>query len=73
MTILKKILIALLILVLFLGAVVWWLARGNTADLAMNEVSGTDPTLLQPEAETIPTVAIAKPVGWGEDELRRRA
>ncbi|WFL78671.1 sorbosone dehydrogenase family protein [Altererythrobacter arenosus] len=69
MSTLKKLLIALLALVLLLGAVFLWLARGNTADLALNEVSGTDPTLLQPEPEMIPTVSIAKPVGWGDNEV----
>ena len=68
MSILKKLLIALLVLVLVLGAVIWWLARGNTADLALDDVSGTDPTLLQPEAEMFPTISIAKPVGWEDGE-----
>lgn len=54
------------VLVAGLGA---WLTRGNTADLSLDEVSGTDPTLLPPETEAFPTVAIAEPVGWAADQV----
>ena len=68
MRILKKILIALLVIVLLAGAALWWLSRGDTAGLSVDEVTGTEPVLEEPDAQTIPTVAIAEPVGWGENE-----
>ena len=69
MGILRK--LAIVILVLLLIAVVgfYFLSRGDTATLSVDEVAGTDPILEAPEAESFPTVAIAKPVGWGADEL----
>ena len=37
----------------------------------MEDVVGTDPTLEELNAEGIPTVAIAEPVGWAADEVSR--
>ncbi|MBV7258561.1 PQQ-dependent sugar dehydrogenase [Erythrobacter crassostreae] len=69
MAILRKLAIALLVLILVLGAVFFFLSRGDTADLSVDDVAGTEPTLQAPEAESFPTVQIAKPVGWEEGEL----
>ena len=69
MSTLKKILIALLVILLLLAGLFWWLSRGDTADLSVEAVTGTDPTLQDPDAQTFPTVAIAEPVGWGADEV----
>lgn len=67
----RKILVAL-VLILLLGAAAFaWLLRGNTADLPMAQVMGDDPTLLPPETEVIPTVKIADPVGWPDDAAPR--
>jgi len=65
----KKSLIALIVIILVLAGVVAWLVRGNTADLPMADVMGTDPVLLQPEEEMIPTVKLAKPVGWRAGQM----
>lgn len=65
----KKLLIGVLILLLILVGAGWWLSRGNPAELTMEEVSGTDPTLEDPKPETVPTVAIAEPVGWADGEV----
>lgn len=69
MAILRKLAIALVILILVLVAAFYFLSRGNTAELSVADVSGTDPTLTAPEAESFPTVQIAKPVGWEEGDL----
>ncbi|MEZ5681044.1 MAG: PQQ-dependent sugar dehydrogenase [Erythrobacter sp.] len=69
MSILKKLGIALLVFLLVLAAAFWFLSRGDTATVAWNDVVGTDPILEDPAAESFPTVAIAKPVGWGADEV----
>jgi YD repeat-containing protein len=62
---LKKIGIALLVLVLVLVAAGWWVLRGDRADFSVAQVSGTDPKLDQPDPQTIPTVDVFTPVGWG--------
>ncbi len=69
MSILRKILIALLVILVLLGIAGYFFTRGDTADLSVDEVTGTDPTLGEPEAESFPTVQIAKPVGWEDGDL----
>ncbi|MEQ8410400.1 MAG: PQQ-dependent sugar dehydrogenase [Erythrobacter sp.] len=68
MAILRKTAIALLVLVLVVGIALFFLTRGDTADLPLEEVAGTDPVLQEPAAESFPTVQIADPVGWEEGE-----
>ncbi|MBI1403934.1 MAG: sorbosone dehydrogenase family protein [Porphyrobacter sp.] len=62
----RKIAIALLVIVILVGGILFWLSRGDTADLSVDAVAGTDPVLQDPAAESIPTVKIAEPVGWPE-------
>ena len=69
MGILRKLAIVILVLLLIAVAGFYFLSRGDTATLSVDEVAGTDPILEAPEAESFPTVAIAKPVGWGANEL----
>ena len=68
MSLSKKIGLGLLALLLALAIFAWFALRGDRSDIPFDDVVGTDPTLQEPEAETIPTVAIADPVGWDEDE-----
>ncbi len=68
MGILRKLAIALLVLFVIAGGGLYFLSRGDTAGLSVDEVAGTDPTLEAPEAESFPTVQVAKPVGWAEGE-----
>ncbi|OCC24007.1 sorbosone dehydrogenase [Croceicoccus estronivorus] len=64
----RKILIALVVIFAALLAIAAWLWRGDVATLTVDEVSGTDPVLKEdPDTETIPTIAIAKPIGWAAD------
>ena len=65
----RKILLWVAIVLVALFALGWFLLRGDTAGLSVDEVSGDDPVLEDPEAETIPTINIAKPVGWAEDAV----
>lgn len=67
MRILKKILIALVILLIVLAAFAWWVMRGDPAQISLEETTGTEPVLVQPDEQTIPTVQVARPIGWGED------
>ncbi|MBO6527324.1 PQQ-dependent sugar dehydrogenase [Erythrobacter sp.] len=69
MGILKKLGIALLVILLVVLVAGYFLTRGDTADVAFEETVGTDPTLDEPAAESFPTVAIAEPVGWAEGEV----
>ena len=69
----RKILTWILVLVLLLIFAAAWLVQGDEADLSVEEVAGTDPTLAEPDSETIPTVRIADPIGWKADEVPRAA
>lgn len=73
MAIFRKIAITLVILIAILAALFWFLSRGQTAELSVDDVAGTDPVLQEPSAETFPTVRIAEPVGWAEGEVPQAA
>jgi glucose/arabinose dehydrogenase len=64
MAILKKIGITLVVVILVLAVAAWWVLRGDSAEYTVADVAGTDPKLAQPNAQTIPTVEVATPVGW---------
>ena len=64
MSIAKKIGIGLLVFILIVVAAGWFLTRPDKANLNWAAVTGIDPTLDQPDAQTFPTVGIAEPVGW---------
>ncbi len=64
MRILKKIAIGLLVLAVVLAVFAWWVVRGSPAEYSLDQVTGTDPTLAAPSPETIPTVNVARPIGW---------
>ncbi len=66
MRILKKIAIALVVLVLVLAVAGWWIVRGDPAEHSLADVTGTDPLLAEPDPQTIPTVDVAKPIGWAD-------
>ncbi len=64
MRILKKIAIALVIVLVLLAIAGWWIARGDPAEYTLDQVTGTDPLLAEPDPQTIPTVGVARPIGW---------
>lgn len=68
MGILRKLAIGLVVFLVVLGGALFFLTRGDEAELAVAEVTGTEPTLVEPDPESIPTIQIAKPVGWPEGE-----
>lgn len=68
MSLSKKLGIALLVFLVVLVAGWWFVSRGDRADVPFEQVTGIDPLLEEANAETIPTVAIAEPTGWGNDE-----
>jgi len=62
---LRKILIALGIVALILAAFVAWVLHGNPSDKDIAASSGKNPTLVEADTETFPSLGLAKPVGWG--------
>ncbi|QYU68975.1 sorbosone dehydrogenase family protein [Leptolyngbya sp. 15MV] len=73
MSIGRKILVGLLVLVLVLLGFAAWVWQGHTAELSLAEVTGTDPVLGDPRGEMFPTVRIAKPIGWSDGEVPEAA
>lgn len=68
MAIFRKIAIALLVFLAVAGGALWFLSRGDTADLSVDAVAGTDPVLQEGDPQSVPTVQIAEPVGWKAGE-----
>lgn len=66
MSTLKKSLLVVLAIILIAGLALWWLASGDRADLPLEATTGADPVLAEPEEQLIPTVSVAKPIGWPE-------
>lgn len=64
----KKLLTALGLVVIVLGGLAWWVTRGTPAEHTLDQLSGTDPVLVEAKSEFVPSVAIAKPVGWAAGE-----
>ena len=55
-------------LILLIVVVGWWLMRGNTADLTIDQVSGPSPLIEAPEVERFPTINVAEVEVWGGGE-----
>ena len=64
----RKLLVALAVFLLVFGGLFYWIWRGTPAQHTLDQLSGKDPVLVEPRAERIPSVAIAKVVGWGASE-----
>ena len=67
MSLSRKLLIALLVIIVLLigfAAYVWY---GNPSDRPIEATMGTDPVLSEPEARSIPSVSLPSPVGWADN------
>ncbi len=64
MSVRSRILFALFLVVILLGGTLFFLTRGDTARLSVEEVSGTRPKITAARPQDIPTVGIARPIGW---------
>ena len=60
----RKLLVALAVFLLVFGGFFFWIWRGTPAKHTVDQLSGRDPVLVEPKPEQIPSVAIAKPIGW---------
>jgi len=63
-TVTRKILAGTAAVIVIVGAAGAWMYRGNPTDRPSDVTTGRDPLLVEPEAERIPTIGVAKPVGW---------
>ena len=61
---LKKILIALLVIILVVAAALWFLSRPDHARLSNAELTGRVPVLSAVRTQPIPTIRVAEAVGW---------
>lgn len=73
MSILKKIGIAVVIVLVAFCLFAWWVVRGDPAELPFDKVTGTDPVIAEPDPQTIPTVGVAKPIGWAAGQVPKAA
>ena len=64
----RKLLVALAVFLLVFGGLAYWIWRGTPAQHTLAELSGRDPVLVEPKEEQIPSISIAKPIGWGAGE-----
>ena len=64
----RKLLVALAVFLLVVGGFLFWIWRGTPAQHTLDELSGRDPVLVEPKAEQIPSVSIAKSIGWTASE-----
>lgn len=60
----KYILMLVLAAVVAVGGIYLYLSRPDVARLAETELEGREPKFTEPRRQIIPTVGIAKPVGW---------
>jgi glucose/arabinose dehydrogenase len=64
----NRILAVLAILIVAGGGLFYWLTRGTTAKLALEQTQGTKPEIPDPTTSWFPTVKIAKRIGWKPGE-----
>lgn len=64
---LRKILIALLVIAVAIAAGFWWISRPDIARLSNAELTGRVPVLSTPRPQSFPTIAIAPATGWPDN------
>ena len=60
----RYILMFLAAVIISLGGIFFYFSRPDVARLAESELEGREPRFTEPRSQVIPTVDIAKPVGW---------
>jgi glucose/arabinose dehydrogenase len=71
--IVKKTAIASTVIVLAAAGYVTWSLNANTSDLAPDATTGKNPQLVEPAPQWIPSIKLAKPVGWAANEAPKPA
>jgi YD repeat-containing protein len=64
MTLTRKLLVALGIVVLIVAGLAVYVIYGNVSDRPITASMGTDPVLVEPDAQAFPSVSLPKPIGW---------
>ena len=70
---LRKLLIAVLVIVVVVGGAAVWFLRGHTAEHSVEALSGKAPLLTEPRSEWFPSVSLAETVGWKAGEAPHAA
>jgi len=65
----RTLILIVLLILLACGGILYFAWRGVPANLSVDAVSGTKPTIGAPHKERIPLVDIATPVGWTKGEM----
>ncbi|WP_164115804.1 sorbosone dehydrogenase family protein [Sphingorhabdus sp. Alg239-R122] len=60
----RNILIFVAMILFILGGLVYYLLRGDTAQLTTEQLSGPAPVITEPREETFPTINVAEVTGW---------
>jgi hypothetical protein len=71
--IVKKTAIASAVIVLAAAGFVYWGLNSNTSELPSDATAGKNPQLVEPKAQWIPSIKLAKPVGWAAGEAPKAA
>ncbi len=64
----RNILIFLAMILVILGALVFYFVRGDTAQLTTEQLSGPSPVITEPREEIFPTINVAAVSSWAEGE-----
>ncbi|MDE2302238.1 MAG: sorbosone dehydrogenase family protein [Sphingomonadales bacterium] len=67
-TLLRKLLVALAVILVVLGGFTLWVLHGNPTDQPVTLFEGTQPQIVDPEPETIPTIGLVETIGWAAGE-----
>lgn len=65
---LKKAALVVLLAVLVGAGVIAWGLHANSSDLPSDATAGRDPQLVEPDPQWIPSIKLAKPIGWAAGE-----
>jgi glucose/arabinose dehydrogenase len=69
MSILRKLLIVLAVLVLVPAAYIFYSLNSDSSDRPITDTMGPDPVLVEPDSQAIPSVSLTEPLGWPTDAL----
>jgi glucose/arabinose dehydrogenase len=70
---LRKTLITLGVILVALFAFAAWVLHGNPSDRSIDQTSGKTPLLVEADSETIPSVGLARTIGWQAGEAPKPA
>jgi glucose/arabinose dehydrogenase len=52
------------LLILLAAAGIWWATRPDVATLQITEMQGRGPNIIEPRPQSVPTINVAKVIGW---------